>query len=138
MIKAKKLDNEEILERMRDACHLPTDAELAKYLETTPSAVSSWKRIKSPPYHGCFRVSLKTGISMEWLLTGAGNRADNSNREDRVFNDHSISREEFVSEFMTIIDIGTLIGFLSKEDGVTISDIERLGNALFDKTAIKR
>ncbi|GAA4650806.1 hypothetical protein GCM10023116_30890 [Kistimonas scapharcae] len=62
---------EEIIERMRQACGVNSDVELAKYLGLSRSnAISSWKTRGSKPYAYCEIVSEQEGVTMDWLLTG--------------------------------------------------------------------
>lgn len=59
-----------IVERIRHACKQPSDKALAAFLGITPSVISAWQHSKKPPYHGCYLVSQKTGVAMEWLING--------------------------------------------------------------------
>ena len=64
-------ENAGIVERIRNACKQPSDKALALFLGTTPSVISAWQHSKKPPYHGCYLASQKTGITMEWFISGS-------------------------------------------------------------------
>lgn len=72
MEKAYPLDNLAIVARLREACGVEKDAQLARLLGQTTSAVSTWKTAINAPFKACFDVHMRTGITMEWLLKGFG------------------------------------------------------------------
>ena len=63
---------ENILQRMREAIGVETDAQLASYLGTSSSVVSNWKARERRPLSECEQISMDMGVSMDWLLTGEG------------------------------------------------------------------
>ena len=62
----------EILDRMREALSLRSDAELAQHLGVSKTTLSSWRTRNKVPYEQCIKVSTDMEIDVEWLLTGDG------------------------------------------------------------------
>ena len=63
---------EDILLRMREAIDAKNDSQLASYLGTTSSVISNWRARDRRPLSECEKISIETGVSMDWLLTGQG------------------------------------------------------------------
>jgi Bacteriophage CI repressor helix-turn-helix domain len=67
---------DEVIERMRDALALKSDAALADYLGLPETTVSCWRRRNSIPYPECAELAMRGAARLEWLLTGKGPRSD--------------------------------------------------------------
>lgn len=61
---------EAIFERMYLTCGVKNDYQLAKYLGVKASSVKGWKIAKNPPFKACYDIFMRTGTTMEWLVTG--------------------------------------------------------------------
>lgn len=64
-------DKKEILERVKVAKNLASDAILAHFLGIKPSTLSNWKARNSIDYDKLF--SKCEDLNLDWLLTGYGN-----------------------------------------------------------------
>ncbi|MFM2480167.1 helix-turn-helix domain-containing protein [Celerinatantimonas sp. YJH-8] len=62
----------DVLERMSSVLGTKTSNELATALGCSPQAVSGWRSRNKVPYSNCVELSLRMGISLDWLLTGLG------------------------------------------------------------------
>jgi hypothetical protein len=49
-----------------------TDTGLSSALGISPQTLSSWRGRESIPYAICINIAEQHGISLDWLLTGAG------------------------------------------------------------------
>lgn len=61
-----------ILDRMREVLGVANDSELARVLGTTRMNVHKWRRRDTRPYPICLQMADDHGVSLDWLLTGAG------------------------------------------------------------------
>lgn len=61
-----------VVNRLREALGVSSDTELADALRTSRQNVSKWRARGSVPYAEAVYVSLSKGISLDYLLTGAG------------------------------------------------------------------
>lgn len=59
-----------IFERMYATCGVVNDYQLAKYLGVKASSVKGWKIAKHPPFKACYEIFTRTGVTIEWLITG--------------------------------------------------------------------
>lgn len=125
-----QLDNPAILTRMRRVCKVDKDADLARYLDETTSAVSSWKNATYPPFNACYTVAQKTGVSMEWLLTGN----DSVSQIKQPSTANETSRELFIDKFLEAIRLGIRMGLLSVDSDGTDKELQRLGFLLFNES----
>jgi phage repressor protein C with HTH and peptisase S24 domain len=64
----------EILDRISSIVGRQGDANLAEELGVQRTTVSSWKSRGKIPYEECWQVAQKSGVSMDWLLSGTGPR----------------------------------------------------------------
>jgi len=127
------LDNLAIMARMREACGVSKDSDLGKFVDETPSAVSSWKRIKSPPYAACLTIARKTGVSMEWLLLGEGKSGSTPYKRDT-----SMTQDEFVNKFMKALNMARDLTFIQFSGDVTEKELQRFGLYLFNETSVSK
>lgn len=61
-----------VIERMKEAISARNDSELHRYFGISNSAASGWRKRDSIPYKEICEISLKTGVSTNWILTGEG------------------------------------------------------------------
>jgi hypothetical protein len=62
----------EVLDRLRQALHCPSDAALADALGVKPNTLATWRRRNSVPYAECIAVAVEKCVNLEWLFTGRG------------------------------------------------------------------
>ncbi|UAA37391.1 helix-turn-helix domain-containing protein [Paraneptunicella aestuarii] len=127
-----QLNNKAIVERMRQVCLARNDAELAKFLGTTTSAVSTWKNARYPPYNGCLMVHEKVGATMDWLLTGI-HPSENSSHSYQGLQERGELLEVFINKFMEAISIAKKSGLLAIANNAQDAELHRLGQLLFNE-----
>jgi hypothetical protein len=62
----------EIIARLKQITATSTDSGLSEQLGVSPQTLSSWKGRERMPYSVCIDLAEQHGISLDWLLTGAG------------------------------------------------------------------
>lgn len=102
MSDATTLNVPEILDRMKEACGINTDANLATHLGVSNKTVSSWRSRNSLPIEAVLQLTVETGHKIDFFLFG----------EDRT----PLSGEDFVQLF--------------KFEDLTIRDFEIAGEAI--------
>ncbi|MCY7295047.1 helix-turn-helix domain-containing protein [Alteromonas sp. a30] len=127
-----QLDNCAIVSRMQQACNARSDAQLARFLQETSSAVSTWRKAKSPPFSACYTVSVLTGCNMEWLLHGDKPPRSLLGKSVRA-NLPSIYVERFASLFSEYVEIASRLRLFSVNHETSTKDIERFGRNLFEE-----
>lgn len=66
----------DVIERMKDAVLVDTDVELATRLGVAKTTISSWRQRNVIPYEECARISLWGMVSIDWIITGEGEKSD--------------------------------------------------------------
>ncbi len=66
----------EILSRFQESIGVPTLAGLARFLGVVPSAINAAIRKRQVPDSWLYKVAYQTGVTVEWLRTGKGDRLD--------------------------------------------------------------
>lgn len=61
-----------VIEKMKWAGRLKNDSAVARVLEVTPQALSNYKKRGEMPSDLVLAFSDRFGITLDWLLTGAG------------------------------------------------------------------
>lgn len=64
------IDVASIIERMKRAYEVSSDAELAEHMEIAKTTISSWRRRNSIPLDACLKAALETFLSLDELITG--------------------------------------------------------------------
>lgn len=123
-----EFDNVAIIRRLKEACKANSDKELSELLGATPSKVSSWKTIKSPPYAACFWVAQEYCVSMQWLLLGKGNKQENVSSEPLQV----IEKSRFTEAFVQVIRHAEQIQALDIANDVHDSELKRFGLTLYN------
>ncbi|CAG9001441.1 MAG: hypothetical protein CENE_03461 [Candidatus Celerinatantimonas neptuna] len=62
----------DVLARLTIILGTKTSHELADALGCSPQTVSGWRSRNKVPYSYCVDVAVRTGVSLDWLLTGLG------------------------------------------------------------------
>ncbi len=127
------VNNRAIVVRLRQACNVKNDADLARYLGTTTSAVSTWKTALNPPFKACFDVYNKSGVSLEWLLTGKAPNASNSSTLPQA-NMPVITQEMFVEKFLGALSYGFRSELFKPADDYHKIELKRMGKLLYNDT----
>lgn len=65
---------EAILDRIKEVTGVSTDAGLHRELETSSSAIPTWRKRGTVPYATFVAFARKQGLSLDWLLDGRGPR----------------------------------------------------------------
>lgn len=65
-----KYDIKAIIQRMKDVSGSKKNADLARYLGTRQSTFAGWVENNRVPYDQCFQIYEKTGVTVEYLITG--------------------------------------------------------------------
>lgn len=123
-----EFDNVAIIKRLKEACEANSDKELSKLLGATPSKVSSWKTIKSPPYAACFWVAQEYGVSMQWLLLGKGDKQENTLTDPLQI----VEKARFTEVFVQVIRHAEQIQALDVAKDVHDSELKRFGLTLYN------
>lgn len=74
----------EIWERIKEATELKTLTNLAKLIEITQQSVSERKKKNEFPIEWAYKISRKYEISIEWILTGEGNKNKNEGIDEYI------------------------------------------------------
>lgn len=61
-----------IIQRMKEALDISTDAELAAALGVGSTAVSNWRKRNSIPYDDCMNLAMEHSVSLDWMILGRG------------------------------------------------------------------
>lgn len=64
-----------VIDRMREAVDVRTDIALGSYFGLGSSAVSNWRARNTVPYAECVILSIRKGVSLDWLILGSGAEA---------------------------------------------------------------
>lgn len=83
-----------VIDRMRKAVDVRTDLALGGYFGLGSSAVSNWRSRNTIPYEECVILSIRKGISLDWLILGSDGGAVNDKHmvQDRSPTDERLSR----------------------------------------------
>lgn len=83
-----------VIDRMRQAVDVATDIALGRYFGLGTSAVSNWRSRNTVPYDECVILSIRKGISLDWLILGsAGGTVDERHMvQDRPPTDERMAR----------------------------------------------
>jgi len=125
---------EAIFERMREACKVKNDFQLGKYLAVTPSTVKGWKDAKQPPFKACFEIYDRTGVTVEWLLTGKvpGQVLEITPSVDPANGFHPLPDEGlFVQKYLQSIELGLLSGFIALKPDTTQDEVSIMAQQLY-------
>lgn len=83
-----------VIDRMREAVDVRTDVALGSYFGLGTSAVSNWRKRNTVPYAECVILSIRKGVSLDWLILGSdGGTADHRHLvHDRPPTDERMAR----------------------------------------------
>jgi DNA-binding transcriptional regulator YiaG len=61
-----------VIDRMRQVAGVKTDIALGAYFGLGTSAVSNWRQRQTVPFDECVNLSIRKGVSLDWLILGVG------------------------------------------------------------------
>lgn len=61
-----------VIDRMRQVIGVKTDIALGAYFGLGTSAVSNWRQRSTMPFDECVILSIRKGVSLDWLILGIG------------------------------------------------------------------
>lgn len=145
---ANPLDNLEIIARLREACGVEKDAQLARYLNITTSAISTWKTAVNAPFKACYDVHVKTGVSIEWLIKGTGAKFISNQNEIHSWQEGqvglgnniqpdpalSVSQDFFIKTFIESIDLGVKMGFFPELTEEAVNNLPYVARLIYSDT----
>ena len=62
------------VDRAKSALGVKTDSELARALEVSTSVIPGYNRRNSVPLEQCIKIAERTGVSLDWLILGKGDK----------------------------------------------------------------
>ncbi len=133
-----EFDVSAIFQRMHVACGVKNDYQLSKFLDVKASTVKGWKDAKHPPYRACYEIYEKTGITVEWLLSGKPCHvvaAEPIQEEQPVLDCALPEFESFASMYLKSIESGLISGFIQLEPNTTQDEIIIMARQLYTELA---
>ncbi|UAA40140.1 helix-turn-helix domain-containing protein [Paraneptunicella aestuarii] len=124
-------NQKDIIERMMSVCGASIDAELASYLGVSSSQVIAWKNAKNPPFKACFQMYLKTGVTMEWLITGNNPANPGGNAQANAENNTESDKQAFIARYCETFNAGQAMEIVKLGEGASLSEVRRLGIMLY-------
>lgn len=124
------LDNKAIIARLREACGVRRDADLADYLGVTSSTLASWKKNVGPPFDACYEVSNRTGVCIKWLLNGDEPSSVQISSKDI----ENINQTAFVNNYVEGIQYGISTRLITLAEDAEEIELRRMGAKLFYDT----
>jgi hypothetical protein len=86
-VEGGEMNASDIIQRMRQVYAAKSDSALAAALNLAPSAPSNWRQRNRPPFGICVAVARARGISLDWLILGAGNMRQDGGTQVRDTSD---------------------------------------------------
>lgn len=123
-----------IFQRMHIACGVKNDYQLSKFLDVKASTVKGWKDAKHPPYKACYEIFEKTGVTVEWLLTGKASHClveqpqiTTAEKWAELIPDF----ESFSGKYLKSIEAGLIANFIRLESRTTQDEIKIMARQLY-------
>lgn len=124
-----------IIQRMRDAVGCENDTQLARFLGTGNSTVIGWKNRNKVPADQCVLISSKTGVSLDWLIFGKGDKKSGSGSVTGFDNQLVVSEGEFVDEYAETYTLGIEMSILAPGAQYDTESLQFLGKKMYRKLA---
>lgn len=117
---SRKLDKTRVLDRIKEAYSIKSNAKLASFLGIAPTTLSSW-------YSRCtFDLDLLyekcVGINLSWLLTGEGSMLCD---DDKAENIPIAAKTQDSNEGIPLIPISAMAGAFTSDEQVLECDCDR-------------
>lgn len=119
-------DIEAIFDRMKIATNSKNDTQLCKYMGKSSSTVSGWKNGAVPPWNGLWELHHKTGVSIDWLLTGKTNN-DKPESENAVLGDFDNFKKGYLKSLM----FGHEAGWYARTERTTDDNFQNMAEIAF-------
>ena len=81
----KIVNGEPILDRIKVILGFAQDKDVAGYFGVSPTSVYNWRKRGTIPYEECVRISVDKGVSLDWLILGAGSEGEGESSQDQGF-----------------------------------------------------
>ncbi len=85
----------EILDRMKKACGINTDSQLAEHLDVSNKTVSSWRTRNSLPIEAILQVSEETNTRIDYFLFGVDREPLSTSDFAQMFNFDDLRMRDF-------------------------------------------
>lgn len=133
-----EFDVNAIFQRMHIACGVKNDYQLSKFLDVKASTVKGWKDAKHPPYKACYEIYEKTGITVEWLLSGKPcpvTPVAPVKEQEAILECALPEFDSFASMYMKSIESGLISGFIQLKPNTTQDEIVIMARQLYTELA---
>jgi len=80
----ERLGARAVIERMKEACAVTTDAALADAIRSSRQNIAKWKSRNSVPYAEAVFVSFIRNVSLDYLLTGDAGESTKLRRPSKI------------------------------------------------------
>lgn len=140
-----RFKNDEMLQRMLEAGRLRNYTELAKTLGLSPQAISNYRKKAQVSPKLVFKFAETYNVSIDWLLTGAGEMHVATSPQDRVCaialverppskskHGPALSRDHAVLNTEEIVYVGKLLTILRCTESVAVPAVKSNIDALYD------
>lgn len=82
-VEGDALSADAVVRRMREVYSARSDSALAAVLKLAPSAPSNWRQRNRPPFGICAAIAQSSGVSLDWLVLGIGEKRPAAHRQVR-------------------------------------------------------
>lgn len=125
MMAMTDFDVDAVFQRMHTACDVKNDYQLSKYLNVKASTVKGWKDAKYPPFKACYEIFERTGVTVEWLLSGL-------EQDVSVVGYTGVPNvEQFIEMYQKSIEGGLISNFIKLGPNTTQDEIEIMARQLY-------
>lgn len=105
-----EFDIRAIFERMKIAAHCENDFQLSKFMNRSSGTISGWKNGSQPPWNGLWEIRLRTGVTMDWLLTGEEKEQIQLEEKSKLASDY----KTFQHSVKETLSLGFTLGYIAK------------------------
>jgi predicted transcriptional regulator len=97
---------DKILARFKEIVGASSDYQLAKYLNIQGAVISNWRKRERIPFEKIYEFCTKNDFSIDWVLTGKGNRKLENDDSAKIEQVHKVLPEldEKIEELYQIIE----------------------------------
>lgn len=92
----------DIIARLKQITATSTDSGLSVQLGVSPQTLSSWKGRKRMPYSICIEVAEQHGVSLDWLLTGAGPMQRSADKQESPAGNLALAEQRLLTIFRSL------------------------------------
>lgn len=144
-----RVKNDEMLQRMLKAGRLRNYTELARTIGLSPQAISNYRKKARVSPRLVFKFAETYNVSIDWLLTGAGEMHAATSPQDRVCTialvervpgkskpGPALSRDHAVLNTEEIVYVGKLLTILRCTGSVAVPAVKSNIDALYDAVKV--